>query len=206
MGNGMTFAPADAISAFSLGFLALVKISTWSIAPALMFASWFQSRRHGLVFTAWFLFGVLSAWLAAGQSLMSLGPFLRLGLDVIRGFKDGLAVWSFSGPAAILFLAAAGILLAALVLKFPPRLSGHWVAFLVPAAVFGQLFQAAFVRADAQHIVSNVLGMCAVAPLVVAAVLSDRQWRSVLPAAAIVSIVMLLFRAAPGDVPLTVEI
>ncbi len=199
LGKGTKFAPMDAISAFALGFLALVKVSAWSIAPVLIVASWFQSRRHSFAFTTCFMFGALSAWLAARQSLMHLSSFLRLGLDVIGGFKNGLALWDPSDRVAILFLAAAVTPLAVLLLRFSRRPSGRWLALLVPGAVFGQLFQAAFVRADTQHIVSNVLGMCAVTPLFVAAALSDRKWRSVLPAAAIVTTAMLLFQAAPGS-------
>jgi hypothetical protein len=197
VGKAPTFTAPDAMSAVALGFFAWVKISAWPIVPALMLAAWLHSRKHGLGYTAWFLLGALGGWLGAGQSLMNLGRFLRLALEVIGGYKDGLPLWS-PYSAAPWFVAAAIVPLAVLFFRFPPRRAGQWLAFLLTAAVFGQLFQSAFVRADVEHILSNALGLCAIAPLAAAAVLSDRRWRSVLPSAAIIGITALALRAAPG--------
>src|SRR5262245_36912434 len=74
-GRRSAFGAVDAVSAVTLGFLTLVKVSAWPIAVVLIVASWFQPRKFAFTMTTSFLFGAIGGWLAAGQSLLNLGAF-----------------------------------------------------------------------------------------------------------------------------------
>lgn len=192
------FTAVDAAAAVALGFLMLVKLSVWPLAPLIIGSAFLHSRRHGIALTAWLAAAAFGAWVGAAQALGNLPAFLEVSLEIITGFKNEMATWRQSSDAAALFLVTSAILLALIAWASPPRRRERWLIFLVPAAVFFQLFQAAFVRADRQHMFSSVLAMCALALLVVAVVVRGRGFAPLLRGAIVAGLFVMLLRATPG--------
>ena len=192
------FEASDALSAMTLGFLTLVKISVWPLLPLLIIGAWVRSKRQAVLLAACLVVGATAAWVAAGQALSHLPAFVRYSADVILGYKNGMALWLGSAMPSALFLIAAAILLVALMRRFPPRRPSGWIAFIVPVAVFGQLFQAAFVRADREHIIPNVLALMAFAVLFMAATVHRRTPGSIVVPLCVAASLLLLLRASPG--------
>lgn len=158
----------DALTASMLGFLALVKISAWPVVLLVGTCSWLQAGRRW-AFSAWMAGSALVAWICAGQSLRHLGSFVATGVEVIAGYKNELAVWYPEHLPGALFAGAALGSLALLVWVHRPEtllaLGGH----LTLGVVLLQLFQAAFVRADAAHIGPSILAFLSLVPLLVVA-------------------------------------
>jgi hypothetical protein len=192
------FRAIDAAAAAAIGFLAMVKISAWPLVPLLIATACFQSRRHVLWFTTWFGIAAVSSWLVAGQPFSNLVPFVTVSLQMIAGFKNELAIWRASSQPAALFIATGTIMLVLLAWCRPQRTLARWLLYAVPAAVIAQLFQSGFVRADRQHIVSNVLGIFALAPLVVAVVVGGRGIGPLLRGAMVTGAFVMLLRGTPG--------
>jgi len=187
----------DALAAATLGFLALVKISVWPVVLVVSIASWLRPGRR-CAFTACLGAGILVSWLSAGQSLRHLGAFVRTGVDVIAGYKNGLTSWYPEPLTDALFVGAVLGLMAFLAWIYPPKTLSTLVALLTLGAIFAQLFEGGFVRADLYHIGPNVLAVLSLVPLLLAAVWAAGTWKGPVAALGMVFCSAALFWLSPG--------
>ena len=157
---------SDYLMVSLLGMFALVKVSfivMLSFGIAIVSTDQIVRLRQwpslGIVFVG----SIVFFWIAAGQSLLNVGAYLLGSIDLIAGYKDGMA--SIEGTV----LSESQVVFAVASLAFTTttfvilRCRIGWRALLVAVALGATLFilfQNAFVRQDPQHFVPSCLTFC----------------------------------------------
>jgi len=110
-----------------------------------------RQRRDAALFAVAMLVSAGTGWLATGQSLGDVWPYLRYGVDVVTGYP---AAMGNSNPAASWQLWAAALVVAlAAVVVWNTRARSR-AALIAACAIYLYLtFKAAFVRHDGAHAV-----------------------------------------------------
>jgi hypothetical protein len=169
-----------------LGFLAQFKFTYFVLAGAGTAASvvcW--GLRGAWATAAWisgaFIASVLAAWLAAGQDLDHLYPYLMRSLEVTRGYADAMGydeAWS-------VFLWGSGLALICLVYvravwKEPSERARNGPAAAFLGFAFFVMWKESFTRADMTAIGGHVFGLFALvsilAPILGGLLYPLRRW------------------------------
>jgi hypothetical protein len=162
-----------------LGFLAQLKFTYFVIAAAGVLAAaatWAAqgARRKALAVLAGFGVAVILAWVAAGQNLDNLYPYLRRSLEIASGYGDAMGL-DESWPV---FLWGAGIALGCLVYCW--RLVRHlpgprrWLAAYLAFTLF-VMWKEAYTRADG-HVFGFFCLVLGLAPVLGGIFYSERRW------------------------------
>ncbi len=153
--------------AFALGFLSQLKFTYLVLTAAGVAASafcWAERRawsRAGILAGAYIL-ALVVAWIAAGQNLDNLYPYLRRSAEVAKGYADAMA-WDEGWPA-FLWGSGLAVICALYVLSLwrslPERALAHGVAAFLAFAFF-LMWKESFTRADLVPLGGHVLGLFA---------------------------------------------
>ena len=104
-----------------LGFLTGLKftylaLASVAVAAAAILWAFRGSRRHGVAILAAFAVSVAAFWMASGQSLDNLYPYVRRSLEVSSGYADAMGndeTWTtFFWGAALILLCMGTVVLA----------------------------------------------------------------------------------------------
>jgi hypothetical protein len=97
----------------------------------------------------------IGGWLAAGQPLANLGPYLAGLAPVMSGYTEAMAL-DGPGDEIAAFLAAAALVLTGLLLpRAPGRIGSRLLATLALSAFLFVAFKSAFVRHDAHALIGS---------------------------------------------------
>jgi hypothetical protein len=161
-----------ALMTFVLALFVLVKVSLILlslIAIAVVTVDQLTVSRKRLWIVPGFALSILLLWVLSGQRLDHIVAYLSSGIDIVAGYKDGLASSEGTrlGPLPFIYAIGSLGLVGALCFTLYKRLGWRTLgpAITLSATLF-VAFQNGFVRQDTQHIVPAGLVFCVLCALV----------------------------------------
>ncbi len=150
------------------------------------------SRRDAASFAGALLAAAALGWVATGQRIADVWPYLRYGAEIVTGYANAMGseqshdAWTFAGALAITLCALAAAWGSTV------RPSRRWglLALIVVYAGFG--FKEGFVRQDAGHMETFFGGMLVPFAVLLPTARSRRVLQLACVAGAVLSLVVLL--------------
>jgi len=159
-----------------LGFLSQLKFTYFAIASVAVLAAtalWGVrlSWRRAAALVLGYPFGVAASWVAAGQNLDNLYPYLRRSVDIATGYADAM---EFDEPwGAFLWGSALALLCALFVLRIwrtvPDRAYALAVSLFLGFTLF-VMWKESYTRADLVPLGGHILGLFTFVPIMAPAV------------------------------------
>ena len=170
----------------ALGFLGQFKftylvISAAAVAAAAAYWAARRSWRRAAAVSGGFLFAVPAAWIAGGQDLDNLYPYLRRSLEISSGYADAMG----SDESRPVFLWGCGLAILCLAFVWRVWRTVPDRAFALGAAgylglSFFLMWKESFIRADLIALGGHVLGLFTyvliLAPAVPGLLFPGRRW------------------------------
>ena len=160
----------------ALGFLSQLKFTYFAIASVAVLAAaalWGVrlSWRRAAAIVLGYTFGVAASWVAAGQNLDNLYPYVRRSMDIAAGYADAMELDEPWG--AFLWGSALALLCALFIWRIWRTVPDRAYALAVSLSLGFTLFvmwKESFTRADLVPLGGHILGLFTFVPIMAPAV------------------------------------